>query len=308
MKRFFNDLKAKAGTVAEKHLESYRPGTFAELDAMGRRVAKHAGVMRQALNETATDAKAIAQRIASDERVQQAVGRVSAGMDSVSNGIAATALSIASSVATASKVKPAGLADAPTNERGRLSAAVERLRARDKVGVSTEVLATAGGAAVGAAAAGTVASVAGASTLLGSSVLGSAFGGVFVAATPVGWVLGTAVLVGIAGYGLTKLARSGEQQDRLRQEIVERLISRLNCPDRDAAAKSQLTELTQLVAVALATGLITDVQGQRMVDLVERGSLEVEIAVRRLKDLTLAQRAIEPVALPAGSCGHPPTR
>ena len=317
MKKFFTDLKQKLGTVATEQLESHRPGTLSELDAMGRRAAQHTAVLRQALSDRATDAKAMAQRVAGDEHVRQAVDRISAGFDSVRNGVAATASSVASSIAiaiatasataSASKAMGAGPAGGPTEERGKLSAAIKKLRARDTVGVSAEVLATAGGAAAGAAAAGTVASVAGASTLLGSSVLGSAFGGIFVATTPVGWVVGSAVLVGAAGYGLTKLARSGAQQDRLRREIVERLARRLESLNRDGETKTQLTELTQLVTVALAAGLITDVQGQRMVDLVERGSLEVEVAVRRLKDLALARGAIETVASSAGNTSYPPS-
>jgi hypothetical protein len=92
----------------------------------------------------------------------------------------------------------------------------------------------------------------------------------------------------------------------LRQEIVERLACKLESLDRDSAAKSQLTELTQLVTVSLAAGLITDVQGQRMVDLVDRGSLDVEVAVRRLKELALARGAIESAAPWAGNSSPPP--
>lgn len=286
MKDFFNGLKEKVGAATAKHLESHRPGTLAELDAMGRRVAQQSSELRQSLNEKATDAMAMAQRVASDERVKNAVDRVSAGLDSARSGIAATATSVASTVASVSNAKAADPVDAPRDERGRLSAAIEKLKTRDNVGVSAEVLATAGGAAAGAAAAGTVASAVGASTLLGSSALGSALGGIFVTTTPVGWVVGAAVLAGAAGYGLTKLARSGAKQDRLRQEIVDRLTGRLESLDRDSASRSLLTELTQLVQAALEAGLITEVQGQRMVDLVERGSLDVEVAVRRLKDLS----------------------
>ena len=285
MKDFLNGLKEKVGAVTAKHLESHRPGTLADLDAMGRRVAQHGADLRQSLNERATEARTTAQRFASDDRVKSAVERMSAGLHSARSGMPATASSVASSVASASNSTPADSAKAAPDERGKLSAAIEKLRTRDNVGVSAEILATAGGAAAGAAAAGTVASAVGASTLLGSSALGSALGGIFVAATPVGWVVGTALVAGAAGYGLTKLARSGAKQDRLRQEIVERLVCRLESLDRDSTSKTRMTELTQLVKAALEAGRITELQGQRMVDLVERGSLGVEVAVRRLKDL-----------------------
>lgn len=306
MTSFFKDLKDRVSSAAAAQLESHRPGTLAELDAMGRRVAERTADLRQAASDGATEAKALALRMASDERVQHAVGRVSEGLTSVSSGIAATASSVASSLTKPGRDLEDEATNAHADERGKLNAAIEKLRTRDKVGVSAEVLATAGGAAAGAAAAGTVASVAGASTLLGSSALGSALGGIFVASTPVGWVVGAAVLVGAAGYGLTKLARSGARQDHLRREIVERLVRRLESQDRDSAAKASLTELTQLVTVALAAGLITDVQGKRMVDLVERGSLDVEVAVRRLKELALSRGAIENVA-PSDGGKSPPT-
>ena len=133
MKKFFTDLKQKLGTVATEQLESHRPGTLSELDAMGRRAAQHTAVLRQALSDRATDAKAMAQRVAGDEHVRQAVDRISAGFDSVRNGVAATASSVASSIATASasKAKGAGPAGGPTDERGKLSAAIKKLRARD---------------------------------------------------------------------------------------------------------------------------------------------------------------------------------
>ena len=67
---------------------------------------------------------------------------------------------------------------------------------RDKIGLFGEALGFGIGTVGGIGLAGTVASVAGASTLLGSTTLASILGGVFVTATPVGWVVGAAATAG----------------------------------------------------------------------------------------------------------------
>jgi hypothetical protein len=295
MKDLFRSLKDTVSAAAANRIEAHRPGTLAQLNEVGRNVAQHTAGLRQVLDEKATDAKELAQRVASDERTRRAVDRVSAGLDSVRQGIATTTSSVASSVVSHRAADVAESASPVADERGKTTAAIEKLSGRDKVGVSAEVLGAAGGAAAGAAAAGTVAGMAGATTLLGSTGLASALGGIFAVSTPVGWVVGAAVLAGAAGYGLTRLARSGAQQDRTRQEIIARLIRRLESPDPDSAAKAPRTELAQLITDAVEAEVITETQGRRMVSLVEHGSLSVEVAVKRLKDLAMARSTIEPV-------------
>jgi hypothetical protein len=169
-----------------------------------------------------------------------------------------------------------------------LSSAIEKLKGRDKVGKIAEYGAGIGGATVGLAAAGTVASVAGASTLLGSTTLASLLGGVFVAATPVGWVLGSAAVVGTAAYGLTKLARSGAKQDVARTELIQRLSDRLdNLKAASANAESDVHEFQQLLAVCLAANLITSAHAERMLAHVESASMPTGVAIQRLKEMAL---------------------
>lgn len=112
-------------------------------------------------------------------------------------------------------------------EESSIKNAIGKMRGRDKIGLTGEYLATAGGAAAGVAVAGSIAGAAGATTLLGSTGLAGMLGGVFVTATPVGWVLGSAALLGAAGYGVTKMIRSGSEQERVRREFIERQTERL---------------------------------------------------------------------------------
>jgi hypothetical protein len=170
-----------------------------------------------------------------------------------------------------------------------LSQAIEKLKGKDKVGVLGEVLTGVTGSAAGAAAAGTLASAAGASTLLGSTSLAGALGGVFVTATPVGWVVGAAAVAGAAGYGISKLVRSGSKHDQIREQLIKRLearITKINI-DTDTVEENQapLIELGELLSIALDKNLITDARAESMVKLMENGSLNPDIAIQRLKSL-----------------------
>jgi len=284
VKDFFKGLKGKAQAFAER-VESQNPEAMAKLGDLSRQVQRQAQAARVALDEKSSTAKTLAQQVVAAERTQQVITRVSAGMESVKQSLAQAK----------EGESPRHASPAPgVDDRDKITAAIDKLRGRDKSGVSAEGLGAIGGAAAGVAAAGTVAGLAGATTLLGSTGLASVFGGIFVVATPVGWVLGTALVAGAAGYGLTKLARSGANQDRVRKEIVDRLTKRLESLRDRHEAQTALIELTQLVAVALAAGLISDAQGRRMVDLVERGSLDVKVAAGRLKAMAMAEGVIVP--------------
>lgn len=132
----------------------------------------------------------------------------------------------------------------------------------------------------GASAAGALATAAGATTLLGSTTLASALGGIFVATTPIGWVVGTAAAGAATGYGIARLARSGGKYDRIRQELIRKL-SRKRLP----AGNSHSDELECILADALDRGLISKQTFDRIRDSVVRGELPTQTAVTRLKGL-----------------------
>jgi hypothetical protein len=171
------------------------------------------------------------------------------------------------------------------DEADQLNEVIAKLKGKDKVGVAGEALAAVGGGAAGIAAASTLASAAGATTILGSSSLASVLGGTLVATTPVGWVIGAAVVAGAAGYGITKLVRSGSKQDQVREQLVKRLETRLATMNKHEAIESPLIALNQLLPNAIERGLISEQQAERMVCLIDSGSLKPEIALQRIKSL-----------------------
>ena len=168
-------------------------------------------------------------------------------------------------------------------QEAAIRSAIEKRRGRDRVGLVSEHL----------AAAGAIAGAAGATTLLGSTGLAGMLGGVFVTATPVGWVLGSAALMGAAGYGIAKLIRSGSEHDRVRQEFIQRQTERLRALEDARALQDEKVELGQLMALTLAAGVLDQTDASRTVDLVATGKLPVALALERVRSLALESQLIE---------------
>lgn len=167
----------------------------------------------------------------------------------------------------------------------KLNEAINKLESKDKIGVIGEGLMTVAVGSLGALGANGIAGGAGAATLLGSSSLASALGGVFVTATPVGWVVGSAVVAGAAGYGIAKLIRSGSKQDQVREELVKRFKQRLDAMNQEKAKDSAVNELRELLPTVIEKGLISEIQAERMITLIEEGKLEASSALSRIKTL-----------------------
>ena len=184
------------------------------------------------------------------------------------------------------EVQPIAVSDEQPEDAAKLRHALEKLQGRDRVGVAGEAAAVAGSAAAGAAVAGSVAGAAGATTLLGSTTLAGMLGGVFVTATPVGWILGSAVVAGALGYGAAKMMRSGGKQDHLRADMRERVGRRL-VPPKQTDSSEGADELGRLLCERLASGAITPDAARKVSMLVDQGRLDPDLAVRRLRAISV---------------------
>lgn len=165
---------------------------------------------------------------------------------------------------------------------------INKLNKKDKIGVAGEGLSAMGGAAAGVVASGGVASAAGVSTLFGSTTLASTLGGVFVTATPIGWVIGSAAVAGIAGYSIAKMVRSGSEQDQVRKGVVARLKERLDLMQSNQEDNASLDDLNQLLPIAIMNGLIDESQAKKMLNLIDKGALNVDMAVQRIEAMILS--------------------
>ena len=173
--------------------------------------------------------------------------------------------------------------------------AIELLKGRDRVGVAGELVGTGVAAAGGAAASGAIASAFGATTLLGSSTVGSLLGGVFVASTPMGWVVGSALAAGAVGYGIARLCSSGGTQDQRRRQLIEELEELEELEERGEKVEAVNALLPELVTLHKTLAeFVTDIgllaQSEKIVALVEEGRLDPAIAIRRLNAVIEAVR------------------
>ena len=178
-------------------------------------------------------------------------------------------------------------------EAARIKEAIHKLKRPDKVGVAGMGLGTGAGVAGGTAAAGVLASAAGATTLLGSTTLGSVLGGVFVAATPIGWVVGCAIAGGALGLGIAKMVKSGGAQDQIREDMIKRFQTKLNNLQRSEGKQPSLSELNAALSAAIKNNSISDDQAERLVKLVTEGKLQAKLALDRLNAISTSAAAIK---------------
>lgn len=165
--------------------------------------------------------------------------------------------------------------------------AIIKLKGKDRVGSAGQILTVVGGAAGGGAAAGSIAAAAGATTLLGSTSLAGVLGGVFVAVTPVGWIAGCTIAGAAAAYGLSKIIKSGGRNDRVREELIAKLLKKLTECNVKSSGPLVMAELQQCLAQVIREGKLSEDDASRLVNLVELGKLKEDIALLRVKGLIL---------------------
>ncbi len=165
--------------------------------------------------------------------------------------------------------------------------ALEKLKGRDNVGVAGEILSSAFSASAGAVSAGALASFAGVGTILGSSTLGTVLGGVFVASTPIGWVIGCAAGAGALGYGLSKLCSSGGAEDIKRNNLSDKIRDKLfkNQKECEKTYNANLILFIEQLQLSIKLDKITINNSERLKQLVLDGKLSVEVAIERLNAL-----------------------
>ena len=169
--------------------------------------------------------------------------------------------------------------------------ALEKMKSspKDRIGAFGQLGVTGIGITSGLALSATAAGVAGASTLAGSTTLASILGGVFVTSTPVGWVVGTAMLGGSIAYGVSNLIRSGSKCDVRKELTIRELEERvqqlknenLKIKDKQKKIASIITAIQHLVV----SKQISQNKGTEILIAVDNNSLDVNEAFNLLQSL-----------------------
>jgi hypothetical protein len=110
----------------------------------------------------------------------------------------------------------------------------DRLRILGDVGI------VATGMGMGTLAAGTLAGMAGATSIPAATAAASVFGITVATATPVGWIVGAALIGSASFYGISRLMRNGALSEGKKQELLRAYQDRL----REIEAKERTDSIT----------------------------------------------------------------
>ncbi|WP_310383959.1 hypothetical protein [Roseateles sp.] len=152
----------------------------------------------------------------------------------------------------------------------------------DRVRILGDVGITSVGIGLGAAAAGTVATIAGATAYPVITAAFSWLGPTFVAATPVGWIVGAALAGGALAYGASRLIRNGGLSEGRKRELLQVYRERLQEMQRhelaqDVTAPDRNRFITSLREV-VEKGAVSPQKAFQLIEAVERGAMPLSQA------------------------------
>jgi hypothetical protein len=168
----------------------------------------------------------------------------------------------------------------------KYSRAQGKAEGRDAIGVIGEGLASGAGAVGGVAASTTIASIAGATstTFMGSSFLGGVLG-IGTVVTPVGWVIGSAIAGTALAYGLTKMIKSGAENDKIREQLVSDIARRIGNQISNRIKYESMSDLQILLDECISKNIIPPEKASHIKSLIEENKLPITEALERVKAL-----------------------
>lgn len=157
----------------------------------------------------------------------------------------------------------------------------------DILGVLGDIGVAGIGLAAGTAASGTIAGAFGATTLLGSTTLGSLLGGIFVTATPVGWVIGSAIAGGTLAVGVGQLIKSGTRSDTVREMRIHELQKRLRKLQTEAEKTSvtddKMRKLIEALQLLVKNDRLLPEKCNEIILAVQKGQMPYEYAFKAIQ-------------------------
>ncbi|SFV56944.1 conserved hypothetical protein, membrane [hydrothermal vent metagenome] len=178
-----------------------------------------------------------------------------------------------------------------TDKRIEYAKALQKIEKnpKDRIGILGEVGIVGIGVVGGVAGAGTAAAAAGATTILGSAGLGSLLGGVFVAATPIGWVLGTAALGGATAFGISRLFRSGNISDERIKQNINELKKEITNLGKEANKTSDMDEkyskLASMYMKLIHADLVDQDTAENILKGIQSGDINIDLAFKNAQEI-----------------------
>ncbi len=158
----------------------------------------------------------------------------------------------------------------------------------DKVRILGDIGIVGVGTVLGTASAGAIAAAAGATSVPVLTTIGSWVGLGIFSATPVGWMVGTAVAGGAAAYGISRLINDGARAEERSRLILAKLKERL----KEIAKKEKASEIEEIdktkfyifLKDPLEREFIDAEDAQNLMVAVENGQMPLEEAYRLVEN------------------------
>ena len=145
------------------------------------------------------------------------------------------------------------------------------------------------GAGLGAAAAGTLASVAGVTSVLGLTTVASWLGVTAVAATPVGWIIGSAAAAGAVAYGVSRIIYGGGLAEGRKLELLQKFREEANNMEAKERSESitsaDRTQFILLMREPIDKNVISPENAKKLIKFVEEGRIPLSQAFSLIHDL-----------------------
>lgn len=161
----------------------------------------------------------------------------------------------------------------------------------DKLRILGDAGITVVGAGLGLAAAGTLASAAGATSLL------SLFGYSLVAATPVGWLVGSALAAGAVAYGVSRVIHDGGMAEGRRKELLIKYREEKNSMEaKERAGDISESDKTRFIIATreiVDKNIISPEDASELIKHVQQGDIPVSQAFLMIETLLGEQLPVE---------------
>jgi len=174
--------------------------------------------------------------------------------------------------------------------------ALERMKKspKDRIGTLASLGAVGLGAAGGVAASTAIAGVAGATSIWGLSTVGSLVGVSVVAATPVGWVIGSAAGAAAIAYGVSKLVRSGGRADAIKEmnirELQEEIEKRRKDAQKATVTEDKFKDLVESLQLLVKNKHISQAMSTELLAGVQKGTIPYDTAFSNIQKLLAEKR------------------
>lgn len=153
------------------------------------------------------------------------------------------------------------------------------------------------GGVLGGASAGSVAGLTGVTTIGGLTTAASWLGITAVAATPVGWVAGSAVIGAGAAYGISRLIRGAAYSEAKRKQLVRDIENRITDIERKEAAscvtESDKVDFMLSLLEPLRRNLISPEHVRKLMEGIYNGTIKLSDACRSMERIAKSKAGSE---------------